>query len=202
MAMKFDPFRELDRMAGALLDPRQRLRLMPIDLYREGDHYILNADLPGIDPGSVDVDVDGQLLTIRAERTIQASDSVTWLTRERESGSFLRQLNLGQGINIEGISAKYENGVLSVLIPVSERAKPRKIEVSSSYKDSNTISGQSSSDSVTSSASSGSGSSGSMSGSGSGSGSGSDSWSSGSGSSGSGSGPSGSGSSGDQGSGI
>jgi HSP20 family protein len=202
MAMKFDPFRELDRMAGALLDPRQRLRLMPIDLYREGDHYILNADLPGIDPGSVDVDVDGQLLTIRAERTIQASDSVTWLTRERESGSFLRQLNLGQGINIEGISAKYENGVLSVLIPVSERAKPRKIEVSSSYKDSNTISGQSSSESVTSSASSGSGSSGSMSGSGSGSGSGSDSWSSGSGSSGSGSGPSGSGSSGDQGSGI
>ena len=202
MAMKFDPFRELDRMAGALLDPRQRLRLMPIDLYREGDHYILNADLPGIDPGSVDVDVDGQLLTIRAERTIQASDSVTGLTRERESGSFLRQLNLGQGINIEGISAKYENGVLSVLIPVSERAKPRKIEVSSSYKDSNTISGQSSSESVTSSASSGSGSSGSMSGSGSGSGSGSDSWSSGSGSSGSGSGPSGSGSSGDQGSGI
>ena len=185
MAMKFDPFRELDRMAGALLDPRQRLWLMPIDLYREGDHYILNADLPGIDPGSVDVDVDGQLLTIRAERTIQASDSVTWLTRERESGSFLRQLNLGQGINIEGISAKYENGVLSVLIPVSERAKPRKIEVSSSYKDSNTISGQSSSESVTSSASSGSGSSGS------GSGSGSDSWSSGSGSSGSGSGSSG-----------
>ncbi|GAA3289982.1 hypothetical protein GCM10017708_14440 [Arthrobacter citreus] len=199
MAMKFDPFRELDRMAGALLDPRQRLRLMPIDLYREGDHYILNADLPGIDPGSVDVDVDGQLLTIRAERTIQAGDTVTWLTRERESGSFLRQLNLGQGINIEGISAKYENGVLSVLIPVSERAKPRKIEVSSSYKDSNTISGESSSESVTSSAS-GSGSSGSMSGSG--SGSGSDSWSSGSGSSGSGSGSSGAGSSGDQGSGI
>ncbi|WP_461170313.1 Hsp20/alpha crystallin family protein [Arthrobacter sp. Z1-15] len=185
MAMKFDPFRELDRMAGALLDPRQRLRLMPIDLYREGDHYILNADLPGIDPGSVDVDVDGQLLTIRAERTIQASDGVTWLTRERESGSFLRQLNLGQGIDIEGISAKYENGVLSVLIPVSERAKPRKIEVSSSYKDSNTISGQSSSESVSSSASSSSGS-----------------MESGSGSSGSGSGSSGSGSSGDQGSGI
>ncbi|MBO0908014.1 Hsp20/alpha crystallin family protein [Arthrobacter sunyaminii] len=185
MAMKFDPFRELDRMAGALLDPRQRLRLMPIDLYREGDHYILNADLPGIDPGSVDVDVDGQLLTIRAERTIQASDTVTWLTRERESGTFLRQLNLGQGIDIDGISAKYENGVLSVLIPVSERAKPRKIEVSSSYKDENTISGQSSSESVTSSTSSSSGSVGSGSSGGS-----------------MGSGSSGSGSSGDQGSGI
>lgn len=159
MAMKFDPFRELDRVAGALLDPRQRLRLMPIDLYREGDHYIMNADLPGIDPGSVDVDVDGQLLTIRAERTIHATEGVTWLTRERESGTFLRQLNLGQGIDIDAISAKYENGVLSVFIPVSERSKPRKIEVSATYKDGNTISGQSTSEpaSVSSTGSSGSG---------------------------------------------
>lgn len=129
MAMKFDPFRELDRVAGALLDTRQGLRLMPIDLYREGDHYILNADLPGIDPGSVDIDVDGQLLTIRAERTLRNAEGVKWLTRERESGSFLRQLNLGQGVDIEAISARYESGVLSVTIPVSERAKPRKIEV-------------------------------------------------------------------------
>ena len=204
MAMKFDPFRELDRMAGALLDPRQRLRLMPIDLYREGDHYILNADLPGIDPGSVDVDVDGQLLTIRAERTIHVPDGATWLNRERESGTFLRQLNLGQGINIEGISAKYENGVLSVFIPVSERARPRKIEVSSSYSgDSNVISGES--ETVSSSVSSGS-SSGSASGGGSGSSGGMGSGGSGSGmggsgSSGSGFGSGGSGSPGSSGSG-
>jgi HSP20 family protein len=131
MAMKFDPFRELDRVAGALLDTRQGLRLMPMDLYREGDHYILSADLPGIDPGSVDIDVDGQLLTIRAERTLRNAEGVKWLTRERESGSFLRQLNLGQGIDIDAISARYENGVLSVTIPVSERAKPRKIEIMS-----------------------------------------------------------------------
>ncbi|SDI21287.1 heat shock protein Hsp20 [Arthrobacter subterraneus] len=131
MAMKFDPFRELDRVAGALLDTRQGLRLMPIDLYREGDHYILSADLPGIDPGSVDIDVDGQLLTIRAERTLRNAEGVKWLTRERESGSFLRQLNLGQGIDVDAISARYENGVLSVTIPVSERAKPRKIEIMS-----------------------------------------------------------------------
>lgn len=131
MAMKFDPFRELDRVAGALLDTRQGLRLMPMDLYREGDHYILSADLPGIDPGSVDIDVDGQLLTIRAERTLRNAEGVKWLTRERESGSFLRQLNLGQGVDIDAISARYENGVLSVTIPVSERAKPRKIEIMS-----------------------------------------------------------------------
>lgn len=132
MAMKFDPFRELDRVAGALLDPRSGLRLMPMDLYREKDHYVLTADLPGIDPGSVDIDVDGQLLTIRAERTLRGVEGVKWLTRERESGSFLRQLSLGQGVDTEGISARYENGVLSVTIPVSERAKPRKIEVLSS----------------------------------------------------------------------
>lgn len=129
MAMKFDPFRELDRVAGALLENRPGLRLMPMDLYREKDHYVLAADLPGIDPGSVDIDVDGQLLTIRAERTLRGTEGVKWLTRERESGSFLRQLNLGQGIDTEGIAARYENGVLSVTIPVSERAKPRKIEV-------------------------------------------------------------------------
>lgn len=128
MAMKFDPFQELDRMAQALRGDGS-LRGMPMDLYRQGDNYILAADLPGIDPGSIDVDVDGQLLTIRAQRTLHGVEGVKWLTRERESGSFLRQLNLGQGIDTDRISAQYTNGVLSVTIPVSERAKPRKIEV-------------------------------------------------------------------------
>jgi HSP20 family protein len=135
MASRFDPFREIDRVAGALFENRSGLRLMPMDLYRDGDHYVLNADLPGIDPGSVDIDVDGQLLTIRAERTLRGPDGVKWLTREREGGSFLRQLNLGQGIDIDAIAAHYENGVLSVTIPVSEKAKPRKIEVVSAPAD-------------------------------------------------------------------
>ncbi|RIX30410.1 Hsp20/alpha crystallin family protein [Amnibacterium setariae] len=129
MAMNFDPFRELDRMAAALAD-RQGPRLMPMDLYRDGDHYVLAADLPGIDPGSVDIDVDGQLLTIRAERTLASANGVKWLAQERRGGSFLRQLNLGQGVDTERIAATYEQGVLTVTIPVSERAKPRKIEVS------------------------------------------------------------------------
>ena len=133
MAMLFDPFRELDRVASSLLDSRQGPRLMPIDLHKDGDMYILNADLPGIDPGSVDVDVDGQLLTIRAERTARGSD-VKWLAHERPSGSFLRQLNLGDGIDTEHISASYDNGVLSVMIPVSEKAKPRKVSVQSGAK--------------------------------------------------------------------
>jgi len=130
MAMNFDPFRELDRVASSLLDSRQGPRLMPIDLHKDGDTYILSADLPGVDPGSIDVDVDGQLLTIRAERTVRSGD-VKWLAHERPSGSFLRQLNLGDGIATDEISASYDNGVLSVMIPVSERAKPRKVAIQS-----------------------------------------------------------------------
>ncbi|SDQ27718.1 Hsp20/alpha crystallin family protein [Microbacterium sp. cf332] len=125
-----DPFRDLDRIASSLFDTRRGPRRMPMDLYRDGDHYVMTADLPGIDPGSVDIDVDGQLLTIRAERTLASGEGVKWITREREAASFLRQLNLGQGVDTEGIAATYNNGVLTVTIPVSEKAKPRKIEVS------------------------------------------------------------------------
>lgn len=134
MAMNFDPFRELDRVAGALMDIRGP-RVMPMDLYREGDHYVLAADMPGIDPGSVDIDVDGALLTIRAERTMANHENVKWLTRERMAGSFLRQLNLGQGIDVDKISARYSNGVLSVTIPVSASAMPRKIQVKSAAEE-------------------------------------------------------------------
>ena len=126
----YDPLRDLERFATNLMDPvRRGPRQMPMDLYREGDHYVLAADLPGVDPGSVDIDVDGQLLTIRAERTLNVGEGVKWITREREAGSFLRQLSLGQGLDTERIAATYRNGVLSVKIPVSEKAKPRKVEV-------------------------------------------------------------------------
>ncbi|GAB2528970.1 Hsp20/alpha crystallin family protein [Paramicrobacterium agarici] len=135
MATTFDPFREFATLAGALADAPSGPRRMPMDLYRDGDTYVLNADLPGIDPGSVDIDVDGQLLTIRAERTVSSGDGVKWITRERGTASYLRQLSLGQGIDTEKISATYDNGVLSIMIPVSERAKPRKIAVTSAGSD-------------------------------------------------------------------
>jgi len=130
--MSFDPFSDLDRLTGALLGSRPGPKFMPVDLYRDGDQYILNADLPGVDPGSVDVDVDGQLLTIRAERTAAAAEGAKWLSQERAYGSYLRQFSLGEGIDAAGISAQYDNGVLSVIIPMGEKAKPRKIEVASS----------------------------------------------------------------------
>jgi HSP20 family protein len=129
MAMYFDPFRDLDRLAATVFDGRQGPRFVPMDLYRDGDHYILNADIPGVDPGSVDIDVEGQLLTIKAERTVRGRDGVKWLAQERPSGSFTRQLNIGEGIDAQHISANYANGVLSITIPVSERAKPRKIAI-------------------------------------------------------------------------
>ena len=136
MTMSFDPFSELDRLTGNLLQFRPGPRFMPVDLYRDGDHYILNADLPGIDPGSVDVDVDGQLLTIRAQRTAATHEGAKWLVQERPTGTYLRQFSLGEGVDVESISASYDNGVLSVVLPVSEKAKPRKIQIAPGNKSS------------------------------------------------------------------
>lgn len=129
MAMSFDPFGELDRLAGSLLQSRPGPRFMPVDLYRDGERYVLSADLPGIDPGSIDIDVDGQLLTIRAQRTVSSAEGAKWLVQERPAGSYLRQFSLGEGLDMEQICATYDNGVLSVIIPVSEKAKPRRIQV-------------------------------------------------------------------------
>jgi len=134
MAMSFDPFSELDRLTGSLQQFRPGSRFMPVDLYRDDEQYVLTADLPGIDPGSVDVDVDGQLLTIRAERTAGLHESVKWLSQERPFGSYLRQFSLGDGVDAERISASYDNGVLTVIIPVAERAKPRKIQIAAGEK--------------------------------------------------------------------
>ncbi|WP_166983126.1 Hsp20/alpha crystallin family protein [Paramicrobacterium fandaimingii] len=131
MTATFDPFREFASFASAFADSPAGPRKMPMDLYRDSDTYVLNADVPGIDPGSVDIDVDGQLLTIRAQRPVSGGDGVRWITRERGPASYLRQLSLGQGVDTEKISASYDNGVLSIMIPVSERAKPRKIVVNS-----------------------------------------------------------------------
>jgi HSP20 family protein len=131
--LRFDPFRDLDRVTEQLLGgsvgSARVPRFMPMDLYRSGDHYVLHADLPGIDPGSVDVHVDNGTLTIRAERSGRTEQDVQWLSNERFVGTFQRQLSLGEGIDTEAISATYDNGVLSVTIPVAERAKPRRIEV-------------------------------------------------------------------------
>jgi len=129
MSNLFESLSQFDRLASSVFDDARSPRMMPVDLFRDGDQYVLSADLPGIDPASVDLDVDGQLLTIRAERPAPLGEGVRWLSHERPHGSYLRQFTLGDGVDRDRITATYEHGVLSVIIPVAERAKPRKIAV-------------------------------------------------------------------------
>jgi len=131
--LRFDPFGDLDLLTRGLLNGQsgsnRSPRFMPMDLCKVDDHYLLTADLPGVDPGSVDLDVDGGTLTISAHRTARSEDSVQWLTNERFFGTYRRQLSLGEGVDSSAISATYENGVLTVVIPLAERAKPRKVQI-------------------------------------------------------------------------
>jgi HSP20 family protein len=131
--LRFDPFGDLDLLTRGLLNGQsgsnRSPRFMPMDLCKVDDHYLLTADLPGVDPGSVDLDVDGGTLTISAHRTARSEDSVQWLTNERFFGTYRRQLSLGEGVDASAISATYENGVLTVVIPLAERAKPRKVQI-------------------------------------------------------------------------
>lgn len=128
MPHSFDPFSEMDRLfSGASRTPASVA--MPMDLYRNEDSYVAEIDLPGVDPASIDIDIDGQTLTIRAERASHAGEQSEWLTRERAVGTFARQLTLGSGLATDQIGADYSDGVLRLTIPVAEAAKPRKIEV-------------------------------------------------------------------------
>ena len=134
--LRFDPFSDLDALTRGLLTSQtgsnRSPRFMPMDLCKIDDHYVLTADLPGVDPGSVDVNVDNGTLTISAHRTARSDESAQWLANERVFGTYRRQLSLGDGVDSAAISATYENGVLTVTIPVAEKAKPRKVEVSHS----------------------------------------------------------------------
>jgi HSP20 family protein len=130
--MIFDPFRAIDRLAAGVTTGGAGTTGMPVDLYREGDRYVMKADLPGVQPGSVDVSVDGQVLTIRAERAVETSDGVQWLLNERPSLSLLRQFSVSDDIDRENITAQFENGVLTVVVPVAQQARARKIQISGS----------------------------------------------------------------------
>lgn len=133
--LRFDPFRDLDRMTEQLLGvpagSARAPRFMPMDLYRSGDHYVLHADLPGVDPGSVDAHVENGTLTIKAERSGRTEQDVQWISSERFTGTFMRQIALGEGLDADAITATYANGVLTLTIPVAEKAKPRRIDITS-----------------------------------------------------------------------
>ena len=124
-----DPFRDFDRLAQQLLGTTNRPAVMPMDAWREGDAFVIEFDLPGVARESIDLDVERNVLTVRAERVARNGD---WemLATERPRGAFSRQLVLGDNLDLERIEASYDAGVLRLRVPVAEKAKPRKIEIS------------------------------------------------------------------------
>ncbi len=140
MLMRTDPFRDLDRLTQQVLGTTARPAGMPMDAWREDGSFVVELDLPGVDPGSVDLDVERNVLTIRAERAPRASDAHEVVLAERPRGVFSRQLILGDALDTEHISADYRGGVLRLTIPVAERAKPRKISITSDTEDQQSIS--------------------------------------------------------------
>ncbi|GAB3988637.1 Hsp20/alpha crystallin family protein [Nocardioides marmoraquaticus] len=126
-----DPFRDFDRLAQQLLGTTSRPVAMPMDAWREGDQLVLELDLPGVSRESIDVQVERNVLTVGAERVARNGD---WelLAGERPRGRFSRQLVLGDNLDLEQLDASYEAGVLRLVIPVAEKAKPRRISVSGS----------------------------------------------------------------------
>ncbi|WP_250444559.1 Hsp20/alpha crystallin family protein [Actinotalea sp. C106] len=133
MATRHDPFvdtaRWMDQLLGGAREVPAAAPSMPMDLYRAGDHYVLHVDLPGADPGSVDVNVEDSTLTVRAQRTARTETDVQWLARERASGTYVRQLTVGRGLALDRGDASYADGVLTLTIPVAEEARPRRIEI-------------------------------------------------------------------------
>lgn len=129
MLMRYDPFREIDRFTDGLFGNAGRAPWMPMDALRTGDHVEIHFDLPGVRPDTIDLTVERNVLTVKAERQWWPDEGAEVLARERTHGTFSRQVLLGDALDADHVDAGYENGVLTVKIPVAERAKPRKVEI-------------------------------------------------------------------------
>ena len=141
MLMRTDPFRELDRLTQQMFGTDGTLArpsVMPMDAWRDGDTFQVEFDLPGVEVDSIDLDVERNVVTVKAERPARASDA-DLIAAERPRGVFSRQLVLGDNLDTEQISASYQAGVLTLTIPVAEQAKPRKITVTSDSNDQQAI---------------------------------------------------------------
>jgi HSP20 family protein len=133
MLMRFDPMREFDRVFDQAWS-QTRAAAVPMDAYRHGDSFVLNLDLPGVDPASIDVTVERNALTITAERHWSPVEGDQVVAAERRHGKFSRQVYLGDGLDADGIHATYEHGVLTLTVPVAERSKPRRIEIATEQR--------------------------------------------------------------------
>ena len=127
MLMRTDPFRELDRLTQQLLRPSNGVLVMPIDAYRQDNMFYIKFDLPGVEADSVDVTVEQNVLTVQARR--RGVEGVELTVAERPTGSFSRQIFLGETLDVEKLDADYTDGVLTIRIPVMEAAQPRKIQI-------------------------------------------------------------------------
>jgi HSP20 family protein len=137
MLMRTDPFRELDRLSQQFFGSSgshgtwSRPNPMPLDAYRSGDQYVVAFDLPGVAPDAIELDVEQNVLTVKAERRPpEIPDTVEQQVAERPLGVFSRQLFLGETLDTDRIEAHYDAGVLTLRIPIAEKAKPRRISIS------------------------------------------------------------------------
>ncbi|HET9873551.1 MAG TPA: Hsp20 family protein [Propionibacteriaceae bacterium] len=131
MLMRTDPFRDLDRLTQQVFGTAARPAIMNMDAWREDDRFVIEFDLPGVDTDSIDLDVERNVLTVRADRPAREG-TAELVAAERPRGVFSRQLILGDNLDTDRISAAYDAGVLRLEVPVAEKAKPRKIEVTAS----------------------------------------------------------------------
>ncbi len=127
--MRTDPFRDFDRLTQQIFGTSARPASMPMDAWRDGEKLVVEFDLPGVEADSIDLDVERNVLTVRAERPMREGTNEQ-LAGERPRGVFSRQLILGDNLDLDKVTAGYRDGVLRLEIPVAERAKPRKIQVS------------------------------------------------------------------------
>jgi HSP20 family protein len=131
MLMRTEPFRDIDRVFEQLVGTTGRPAVMHVDAERDGDAFYVYFDLPGVDPGSIDLTVERNVLQVKAQRQRQSKDGVETVISERPMGVFSRQLFLGETLDTDKLEASYDNGVLTLRIPVSDKAKPRKISIGS-----------------------------------------------------------------------
>lgn len=129
MLIRTDPFRELDRLTQQVFGTAARPAAMPMDAWQEDGEFVVAFDLPGVNVDSVDLDIERNVLTVRAERRDPTQPNVELIAAERPRGVFSRQLILGETLDTEKVKASYADGVLTLRIPVLEQAKPRKIEI-------------------------------------------------------------------------
>jgi HSP20 family protein len=132
MLMRTDPFRELDRLTHSLFGTngtRSHPAIMPMDAYRQNGQFIVHFDLPGVDPSTIDLNVERNVLTVKAERRPAYGEDIELQASERPRGTFSRQLFLGETLDTDRVKASYDAGVLTLTIPIAEKAKARKIEI-------------------------------------------------------------------------